>query len=189
MIKGFTLIELVVAIGILAILAVFLIASLNPIQQFEKARDAQRKSDLTQIKRALEQYYQDHGSYPASNASYQITDFNGNAVVWGGSAGWQPYMNLVPQDPSSDRKYVYYAVDTKGNSGPGTTPQKYYLYTSLERGPEDPQTCMASSQTCKANPLNPSYCNCTNVPTGVSCGSGSTSYPCNFGLTSPNTAP
>src|SRR5579872_2213577 len=79
---GFTLIELVISIGILAILAVFALAALNPLQQFAKARDGQRKSDLGQIQRMLEQYYQDHGNYPTSSSSYTITDFNGVNVTW-----------------------------------------------------------------------------------------------------------
>lgn len=177
---GFTLIELVISIGILSILATFLIATLNPLQQFEKAHDGQRKSDLSQIKRALEQYYQDHASYPANDGSYQIKDFNGSSVSWGGNAGWQPYMNLVPKDPSSDRQYVYRST----NNG-----QTYQLYTALERGPEDPQTCESQSALCKANPDNVSDCNCPNVPSGVDCGTGGAHHPCNFGVTSPNTTP
>lgn len=179
--QGFTLIELVVSIGILAILAVAALAALNPLEQFAKARDGQRKSDLAQIQRMLEQYYQDHGNYPKSSGSYTITDFNGNSVVWGGSSGWPPYANLVPSDPDSNRRYVYYAA--------GTNPQKYQLYTAIERGPSDPQTCMATVTNCINNPNNISYCTCSNVPAGVDCGTGSKHYPCNYGVTSPNTTP
>src|SRR5574338_433612 len=142
--KGFTLIELVVVIGILAILAVFVLAALNPLEQFKKARDGQRKSDLASMQRVLEQYYQDHGSYPKSNGAYQITDFNNNAIIWGGTSGWSPYIDLVPKDPDSSRTYVYY---TSGN-----TPQAYKLYASLEVGPNDPQTCKATVTNCINNP-------------------------------------
>jgi len=69
--KGFTLIELIVAIGIISILATFVLTALNPMAQFEKAQDVKRKSDLAQIARALEVYYQDNGKYTASN-SYKI---------------------------------------------------------------------------------------------------------------------
>ena len=179
--KGFTLIELIIVIAILAILAVFALAALNPLQQFAKARDATRKSDLAQIQRALEQYYQDHGSYPASNdVAHTINDFNGNSVAWGGSAGWPPYMNVVPKDVASDRTYVYYSTGTH---------QMYQLYASLELGPNDPQTCKATVSNCKKNPDSIIYCTCGNVPAGVQCGANGVGHPCNFGVNSPNTTP
>ena len=179
--RGFTLIELIVAIGVLSILAIFAIAALNPLDQFEKARDSQRKSDLAQLQRVLEQYYQDHGSYPASNNVHQMTDFNGNAIIWGGSSGWSPYLTLVPNDPTNVFKtYVYNST----NNG-----QQYQLYASLERGPADPATCNASVQNCKQNPTSVQFCTCSGVPAGVDCGAYGKHYPCNYGVSSPNTAP
>ena len=56
---GFTLVELITAIGVLAILVSTVIAVINPLEQFNKAQDAKRKADLAQIQRALEVYYQD----------------------------------------------------------------------------------------------------------------------------------
>lgn len=179
--KGFTLIELVVTIGILAVLAVFAIAALNPIDQFKKARDSQRKSDLAQIQRVLEQYYQDHGVYPSNTASYTIADVNGNSIPWGGAAGWPPYMNLVPSDPdSSNKTYIYYS----SNNG-----QQYQLYASLEKGPTDPQTCKATVVNCQNNPTSVTYCSCSGVPASVDCGINGNHYPCNYGVSSPNTTP
>ncbi len=179
--RGFTLIELVVTIGILAILAVFAIAALNPLDQFRKARDSERKSDLAQMQRVLEQYYQDNGRYPDNGNTYTILDHNGNSVVWGGSAGWSPYINLVPTDPTSDiRKFVYYSTSNG---------QKYQLYTSLEKGPTDPSTCNATVVNCVNNPSNPSYCNCSGVPLSADCGANGRHYPCNYGVSRPNTTP
>jgi prepilin-type N-terminal cleavage/methylation domain-containing protein len=43
---GFTLVEIVVVIGIIGVLAAGLILLINPFKQFANARDAQRKSDL-----------------------------------------------------------------------------------------------------------------------------------------------
>src|SRR5438034_6926778 len=73
--SGFTLIELLVVISVIGILAAGLLLLINPFAQFQKARDAQRKSDLGQIQKALELYSQDTGgNYPVSNASRQICD-------------------------------------------------------------------------------------------------------------------
>ena len=153
--KGFTLIELIVVIGIISILAAGVLTTLNPVTQFQKADDARRKSDLSQIQKALETYYQDAGSYPPSNSSYQLP------VPWGQS--WQPYMNVLPGDPSSANKYIYFSP---------VGGQAYYLYASLGRGGSDPQACFSNGSSC------------SNVPVGASCGGT-----CNFGLSSPNVSP
>lgn len=166
--KGFTLIELVIVIGILAILSIFVLAVVNPIEQFAKARDAQRKSNLGQIQKALEQYYQDNGKYPANNGSYQIVNVNGQAVTWGGAAGWSPYMNLVPSDPISTRTYVYYSYSNQ---------QTYILYASLERGTKDPQACNKGNACTSLTGVN-------GAPSANSCG-----LTCNYGISSPNTTP
>jgi prepilin-type N-terminal cleavage/methylation domain-containing protein len=59
---GFTLVELLVAIGIIATLAAILLPNLMGAR--ERARDAQRKQDLDSVKSALRLYYNDHGEYP-----------------------------------------------------------------------------------------------------------------------------
>lgn len=62
--KGFTLIELLIVIAIIGVLATLLMVNFIGVRQ--RARDAQRKSDLRQIQSALEIYRSDQGSYPAS---------------------------------------------------------------------------------------------------------------------------
>lgn len=61
---GFTLIELLVVISIIGILTTLLMANLAGAR--ERARDAQRKSDINQIQKALEMYKQSQTtpSYP-----------------------------------------------------------------------------------------------------------------------------
>lgn len=54
--KGFTLIELVIVIGILAILSAAVVLVLNPAQLLAQARDSQRLSDLGSIKSAVALY-------------------------------------------------------------------------------------------------------------------------------------
>lgn len=182
---GFTLVELLIVVGILSILAIFALAALNPLEQFRKARDSQRKSDLTQVQRALEQYYQDHGKYPKSSGSYTITDFNNNSISWGGSSGWVPYMNVVPQDPDSARTYVYYAT---------TDGQTYYLYAALERGALDPQSCNKGAACASLGPSSglglPGGGG--GAPPADSCsknGGIRNTIVCNYGVSSPNTSP
>ncbi|MGH7245716.1 MAG: type II secretion system protein [Candidatus Levyibacteriota bacterium] len=164
--KGFTLIELIVVIGIIAILVSAVLFIINPIAQFQKANDGRRKSDLAQMQRALEQYYQDRGKYP-SQSGYKIVDFKTNKPIsWGSS--WQPYMNVLPNDPSSPSKsYVYY-VSADG--------QTYWIYASLDRV-NDTGLCNGG-QLCTNYQIN-------NI-SGSPCGTGVT---CDYGVSSTNTTP
>lgn len=54
--SGFTLIELVIVVGIIAVLSTVVISIVNPTEYFKKARDGQRISDLAAIDRAIETY-------------------------------------------------------------------------------------------------------------------------------------
>ena len=89
--EGFTLIELLVVIGVLGILVSALVFLIDPRVQFDKARDAERKSDLVQIRNSLETYYQDHNSYPSPASAVCMS----NTAI----ASFRPYMATIPLDP------------------------------------------------------------------------------------------
>ena len=94
--KGFTLIELLIVIAIIGVLATLLMVNFVGVR--ERARDAQRKSDLRQIQSALELYRADQGVYPVSgsgNGNFPITC--GNPLV--STDGAITYMTKIPCDP------------------------------------------------------------------------------------------
>ncbi len=74
--KGFTLIELIIGITILALLAVGLLAALDPAEQFAKARDTSTRNTVLEIYGALQRYEASQESYPAGVAS-QVNDAGG----------------------------------------------------------------------------------------------------------------
>jgi len=169
---GFTLVELIVVIAIVGVMGGMVITILNPIAQLQKSADAKRKSDLSQISKALESYYSDHGTYPSVNNTYELVVIPAGsndpiALSWG--SAWAPYMDTLPKDATLSKKYIYYTPTT----GSGAL-QSYYLYTSLERGILDPQACTGEA-------------GCPNVPNGVTCGTEADI--CNYGVSSPNVSP
>ena len=95
--KGFTLIELMVVIAIIAILATAGMASYRLISA--RSRDARRKTDLEQIRGALELYKANNGAYPDQVANYLIP---GNSDGCGTVTSiLTDYIDEIPCDPNS----------------------------------------------------------------------------------------
>ncbi|MGE5042179.1 MAG: type II secretion system protein [Candidatus Levyibacteriota bacterium] len=124
---GFTLIELITVIGILGVLAVVLLSVLNPLTQFAKARDSQRRTILKQLQGALEQYYNDNGNYPSTGDAYYSSDGGDTFSNNGGAGGWIPnlapkYIQALPADPTGG--------DTSCPTPAGNGTKKAFLYRS-----------------------------------------------------------
>lgn len=59
--KGFTLIEILVVVALIAILTAITFIAINPAKNFADTRNAQRSSDVTQILNAVTQYTSEQG--------------------------------------------------------------------------------------------------------------------------------
>lgn len=174
--SGFTLVELLIVIGVLGILTVGLLLTLDPVAQIQRGRDAKRKDDLSQLQRALELFYQDHGWYPKSGTQAQgclNQIYDSSCKAWGDA--WGNYMSKIPKEAATNRNYVYFAP----TPAPSGNPQYYYLYSSLERGGKDQQACFNDNVVGGTA--------CTNAAANsLTCG---TNITCSFGVSSSNTTP
>src|SRR3989344_1493525 len=84
---GFTIVELLVVIVVIAILVALTLPNLFGLQR--RARDDTRKNDLKNVQQALETYYNDNNAYPAALAGLATE-----------------YINTVPADPQGGA-YTY----------------------------------------------------------------------------------
>ncbi len=161
--KGFTLIELIVVMLILAILVTLGLGTFRSSQT--KSRDSRRKGELKNVASALELYYNDYGRYPSDNGSGKITACGTAGITvceWGSAFQDQNntyYMTKLPTDPKSG--YTYYYDVGGGNLS-------YQLYGRLENT-ED-------ADVPKSGTTPQAY-------SGLSCGAKL----CNYGVASTNT--
>lgn len=119
--RGFTLIEILIVVAIIAILASVVLVGLGPTQQ--AGRDARRLSDLREVQNGLELFYQNCGFYPGGNG----TNGNCNTIPsqWSSTNGAQglgyvisqavPNVGSIPSDPSANRSYGYNYATTPAN--------------------------------------------------------------------------
>lgn len=109
---GFTLIEILVVIGIIAILAAAVLIAVNPARQFAQARDSQRSTNIEAILNAIGQNFADNkGTF---NCAATLPPALTNIGTGGAFINLEPclvptYISIMPADPSggtsADTKY------------------------------------------------------------------------------------
>ena len=111
--KGFSLIELLISIAIMAILGSIALTSFTTIRK--QARDQQRKTELNQYKTALEAYYADNSSYPLYSGSAAISNQN-QGIFDSSSVIISTYFGgTVLQGVNAADNYLYYYISDSVN--------------------------------------------------------------------------
>jgi prepilin-type N-terminal cleavage/methylation domain-containing protein len=154
--KGFTIVELLIVIVVIAILATISISAYSGVQA--RARDSIRKSDLADIKKALTYYYTDKGDWIGTGSG---CGYNGDGLGWFNySGGTYPastasclttngYTKQDIKDPTgaatstATSGYTY----MKYNCGSGDS-LRVFVYAKLET---EPQSETATDGTCNSS--------------------------------------
>ncbi len=131
---GVTMIELLVVIGVIAILAssVSFIA-IRP--SLSRGTDSKRVTDLDSIRSALELYYHDNGFYPTTS--------NYLAAIY------PQFLANEPHDPDLNRNYVYAGLTCASNKC-----TNYKLCARVDTLPRDASSCPGTPSCGPAGTCN-----------------------------------
>jgi type II secretion system protein G len=131
--RGFTLIELLVVIAIIGILSSVVLVSLDSARQ--KARDAQRIANISQIANAIALYQNDNGGVPPGEDGVEYVN---------GKPEWIPglapkYISIVPSDPVDNEIHKFH-YSRNGND--------YEVISLLEQN-ENQSACGDGGSSCQ----------------------------------------
>ena len=131
--KGFTIVELLIVIVVIAILATLVIVTFTGIQQ--KARDNQRQTDIAALNNHLAAYYATNGNYPT------LTNLQTASWVSTNMKGLDPEALLDPktantaiQGTAGAADYGYAPTPAGCDNGTGGQCTGYTLTANLEAG-------------------------------------------------------
>jgi len=124
--KGFTLIEMLIVIVVIAILALIVIPRL--LGAGRKAKEATLRGDVHQLRNSIQQFEADCGDYPLTldQLMTEPTGGNGGGGISLDVAGWQgPYLrtpdNNLPKDPFTESSTSWSYTPATGHVASGST--------------------------------------------------------------------
>lgn len=130
--SGFTLIEILVVASLIGLLSTVGYGGFQAVTR--SGRDALRKTDLEQLRSALEIYKSEYSAYPAATACRALLDAN--------------YINPYPEDPKNpEAKYCYQQLSAL----------TYQICAHLENGGSS-DLCVGSNsctKNCNYKVINP----------------------------------
>lgn len=149
---GFTLVELMITVGIIAVLTAIVMT--NFANAKAKARDGKRVSDINQLQVSLELFFDRCGRYPIVASELPSLTDTGNGCPTGITLG--TFLSKLPTAPSPG-SYVYRVNDT-------TTPTDYTLQATLEAYNQALVDDIDTTSSYAIYPTSASPCGDTSAP-------------------------
>lgn len=139
--SGFTIVEILIVIVVIAILAAISVVAYTGIQN--RARDTIRSNDSTAIRKALDLYKADKGTYPLGGY-YRSIDANWQTL----SNALEPYMGgELPKDPINNGTHYYRYLAGVGTSYGCSDGSKGDFYVMQFMAYENVSNIPSSSET------------------------------------------
>jgi prepilin-type N-terminal cleavage/methylation domain-containing protein len=147
--KGFTLVELMVVVAIIAIISAIVTTTFSAAKS--KSRDGQRISDVAQIQLAFAGYFNQCNDFPLADTG-NVVDSNTLTQSIGCPSGvnLSTFISKIPTPPSGASQASYSYATLYLTSDSAKTPVDYVIQASLENNSS------VSSESLSAFPTAPS---------------------------------
>ena len=145
---GFTIVELLIVIVVIAILAAISVVAYTGIQQ--RARDTQRVQDIQNIAKALKLHYAATGSYPSGHIHTADPNFATSSFY----SAISPYMANTPVDPREGSGHHYLLA---GNAACANSTERLWLVAVGRFETSSPETIDPCSGEQFGSHLWPNY--------------------------------
>ncbi len=165
LLKGFTIIELIVVIAIIAVLAGIVLVSVT--QYINKSKEARANADANNIEKALQLFYAKYGDYPYNIASYPCPQLDCQYNIMGGPG------NTEPVDSDGHALSEFYGLNWNDYNAKYMSPTAKYMITIADTTNDGVLDCAYVTIT---SPEEAKIYGCKNIifncPSGEGCSYG-----------------
>lgn len=116
--RGFTLVEISVAIALLAVLFIVIVLIINPTEYKQKSLDTKRVLHISKLYEAITEHKLKNGVYPGDKNKLYVSTVSHSTSLTNPSYGWieadlSEFLQIQPIDPVNTEPHVYKYIHTE----------------------------------------------------------------------------